>query len=191
MTTDNTPWARWARKTCTILLWTLGMGIAAVLGMFLWSLLGDETSVRRFYGQPGHLNLAGKPIDLSKVNDVGQIRLVVILMMAGIVGSLGVSFLVLSRIRRLLDVVLAGRPFSPQTVSDLKLIGTVLLFCSAALPLFINLMEAITGAMGTGLARNYQILPDLTFLICGFLVRTLAVIFEHGLVLQEETDLTV
>lgn len=186
-----TPWAPWARKTCTVLLWSIflaGMFVLVTLG---FGFLGDADAVQAFFGKSGRLALDGKDLDLSGVTDVGQIRLLLLSMLPGVGLSCVAASLVLTRLRNLLDEVLSGRPFAPQSTQDLRLIGTVLLVSSIATPLSLSLIEVTAGMVVPGHNTNLALFPELTLLLCGFVVRTLAVIFAHGVKLQTEADLTV
>lgn len=184
-------WGPWARKLCTVLLWCFGLGFVLSFALLLLGLIGDEASVRSFFARDGRLKVDNVPFDLAAIPGVGGLRwllatFLILLLLAGA----GV-FLVLTRLRNLLDEVAYQKPFTLANAADLKLIGTMLLVGAFAVPCFKDAVQLVAGAVIPGHDVHLDLLPDLTLLLCGFLVRTLAVLFVRGARLQADADLTV
>jgi len=193
-TKDETRWSRWAGKLCTAGLWLTGIGFGLGTIVFVWILLGDPNTVATFLKKPGRVNLGfnvqSHPLDLARVDSIAGLRLIVSSFFLLVSIYMAGLLLVLSRLRRLLAEVEENHPFPERSVKDLSLIGSLLLSASVAGLLLTPVFQWVASSVIPGLSIQFDLLPDLTLLLCGLLVRALAVIFAHGVRLQQDADLT-
>lgn len=190
MTSDDR-WSLWAHRLCTVLLWCFLPGFLFSFGLLLWGLLGDDAGVRSFFSGNGRLKLDNVAFDLGAVQDTAGLRWFLAVFFFFLIAAAAGVYLVLTRLRRILDDVAYQKPFSPTNATDLKVIGTVLIVGAVALPACKDGLQLLAGAIIAGHNAELDLLPDLTLLLCGFLVRTLAVVFARGARLQADADLTV
>ncbi len=102
-----------------------------------------------------------------------------------------ISALLVLCLRRLLDDVIAGQPFSARSIRQLRLMGALLIFGQLVTPLLSSvlgnlLMEAVLGATIT---TGWSIQIDK--LVVAALPLVLAEVFQHGHTIEADQSLTV
>jgi hypothetical protein len=185
---DESKWARWGGKTCTVFLWGMAIGTLIFVGATAFELLRSPSGAS---GIVSTWTVGEMTVKLSAIADPATRATLFVVVLFEVLLALAAVGLGLFRLRRLLRVVEVGQAFTFQAVVDLVFLGNLLLAAAFAVPLAQDVLAWLVQFASAGLDSKYQLTPDLALLLCGFVVRAVATVFAHGVRLETEAELTV
>lgn len=130
-------------------------------------------------------------IDESLFTGIVNVKGTILLFMAVAIVNLSFVQYLMLLIKWIIGDVKNQTPFTDKNVKRLKLMSYVYLGASVIIPLvsrsfFYNLVDKLQMSQ---LTVNFS--PNFQFIFMGIIIFILAIIFEHGVNLQEDHDMTV
>jgi hypothetical protein len=112
---------------------------------------------------------------------------------AVMMGVFSVVVLSLQLLRKILATAAEGRPFDPENVRRLNLLGSIILISAVAVTVIQHFLARwiLKGVAFTSVALSPPLQLQKEWIICGLLVLLLAAIWKEAVRMAEEQSLTV